>query len=135
MILIAAVTATAPATASASASNCWRVLDHVTAGAFPVLADFAPAACDRPNHGLRYDRASGLARAARDLQPGEVVRAASPAMIGRRRPGDPLTLKAQVGPVLVERQVVVLRPLRGESVLVRAADGTVFATSLAGDRP
>lgn len=132
--VLLAIAAAAPA--AAPAGGCWRVVHEVAAGAFPVASDFAAAtSCDGAARGLRYDPASGLARAARRLQPGDVVPGAPASTISGRRAGEALTLQVQVGPVVVERQVVVLRPLRDGGVLVRAADGEVFATSAAEPRP
>jgi hypothetical protein len=106
---------------------CLRALRALAAGEVAAGADFAVAPCEKPGAAFAYDRALRVARLRRDVAEGEVVRGA-PAMLSAVRPGQPLTLRTHIGPVVVERQVEVVRPARaGERVLVKGADGRVFA--------
>lgn len=125
-------------------ATCVEVRRDLAAGDLPATADLIAAACPgagtqmgtrtetrtetRTGAAFRYDAGAGLVRAARDLTTGEVVRAPPAARVGGVRPGARLTVATTVGPVRVERQVVVLRAIRGGGLLVRAADGAVFAT-------
>jgi hypothetical protein len=121
-------------------ATCVEVRRDLAAGGLPARADLIVAACPEVEAGagtgtatragaaFRYDAGVGLVRTARALTTGEVVRAPPAALVGGMRPGARLTVATTVGPVRVERQVVVLRAIRGGGLLVRAADGAVFAT-------
>lgn len=123
------------ADAAPARATCVRLLRDLPAGAYPVRADLAPAGCAQGRPAFRYDASAGLARAARDLGAGEIVHAPPAVLVAETRPGATLTLESAVGPVRVQRQVVLLRPLRGGGLLVRSADGQVFSTPAAQVRP
>jgi hypothetical protein len=111
---------------------CLRALRALAAGDVAVAADFAEAPCEAAGAALAYDRGLRVARLRRDVVAGEVVRGA-PAMLSSVRPGQGLTLQARSGPVTVERRVEVVRPARaGERILVKGADGRVFAAPAPG---
>jgi hypothetical protein len=109
-------------------ATCWRALRSVDAGATVVRQDFEPASCTVGARALAYDRPAGLARAGDALDAGDVVRGMPERTFSAVRPGQSLTLRAAVGPVVVERQVEVVRPARaGAAVYVRGDGGDVFA--------
>jgi len=113
--------------ATAADAACLRALRAVTAGEVATAADFTAAPCERAGAALAYDRGLRVARLRRDVAAGEVVRGSS-SMLSAVRPGQSLTLQTRIGPVTVERKVEVVRPARGgERVLVKGADGRVFA--------
>lgn len=115
--------------------SCLEVLQDLATGAFPARSDFGPAACQPARPAFRYDPSAGLVRVARDLTTGEVVYAPPASLIGDLRPGSSLTVQSTVGPVLIERQVVVVRAIRGGGLLVRGADGRVFSAPSPEVRP
>jgi hypothetical protein len=110
---------------------CVTLLSDLAAGALVVRSNLAPAACapqaTPARAAFRYDAGVGLVRAARDLPAGEVVRAPPAGLVSDLAPGASLTLESAVGPVVVDRQVVVVRAIRGGGWLVRGADGRVFS--------
>ncbi len=116
--------------------GCLRALRPVASGAVALQADFEAAPCEDAGAALSYDRVARVARLRRDVAAGEVVRGTRSAL-STVRPGQHLILQAHVGPVVVERQVEVVRPARaGERVAVRGADGRIFsAPAPTGARP
>lgn len=122
--------------AAAAPSSCARLAQPLAAGDTPIAADLVAAPCDSARVAFVYDPASGLARARRDLFSGEIVKAPPPAMIAVVRKGQSLSLKAAVGPVAIERRVVVLRAAgKGRPVWVSGEDGAAFLTSAASVTP
>jgi hypothetical protein len=116
------------ATSAAPARTCLRALRPMEAGAAAVREDFDETACTARAEALGYDRIAGLARAGRAIEAGDLVRGLPARTMSAVRPGQSLTLRAAVGPVVVERSVEVLRPARpGAPVFVRGDDGDVFA--------
>lgn len=108
-------------------TGCLRAVRPVAVGAVAVHADFEAASCEGATAALGYDRAARVARLRRDVAAGDVVRG-SRAALSAVRPGQKLIVQAHVGPVVVERQVEVVRPARlGERVAVRGADGRIFS--------
>src|SRR6185295_6776821 len=92
---------------------CLTALTAIPAGATPVRADFAAAACageTRP--ALRYEPATGAVRAMRDIAEGETIAAPPASALPDVRAGEPLFLVARVGTALVERDVVAAQPGR-----------------------
>lgn len=113
--------------AGAHPATCLRSLNTVAGGAVALATDFATAPCEGAVSALAYDRSAGVARARRDIAAGELVRG-SAQLLGGVQPGSHLTVQAHIGPVVVRRQVEVLRPARaGERVIVRGDDGLVFS--------
>ena len=125
----------AAASSRADSSSCVQLTRDLPANAFPVRSDLAPADCTPARAAFRYDASTGVVRTARALAAGEVVRAPPVALVGDVAAGALLTLQSAVGPVVVERQVVVLRPIRGGGLLVRGADGRVFPAPAPQVRP
>lgn len=111
----------------AASEVCLRVLAPLDRDAVPTADEFEPAACKATSMAFRYDVASGVARATRDLSVGEVVRAPPASILAAARPGQTFFLRAHVGPVVVERAVQVVRPsAKGRPLFVRASGGKVF---------
>jgi hypothetical protein len=116
------------------AVTCLRALRPLVAGEVAVRADFAVVACESVADGLSYDRSARVARLRRDLGEGEFVRGA-PSTLSEVRPGQPLILETQVGPVAIERVVRVVRPARqGDRVTVRGSDGKAFSAPPPGQK-
>lgn len=121
--------------APAAEAACLKALRPVAEGEAATVADFAPSACTGAGSALTYDRSQRVARVRRAVAEGEVV-GGSPAVLAVVRPRQALRLQTRVGPVTVERDVEVVRPAReGERVLVRGADGRVFAAPAPGAGP
>ncbi len=113
---------------SVGAPSCLQALEPVAAGSVPSRNQFSPAPCGEADltAAFVWDRQRRVIRAARDLQPGDLVRA--PKGLPHIRPGEAFTLKARVGPVVVERQVTAVQAAQGGGpVFVRGRDGEVFA--------
>ena len=111
-----------------STHRCVEVVHPLAGGAFPVEMDLAPAICpavvETP---FWFDPAAGVVRAQRDIAAHQVVAAPPYDMLARHRPGDPITVEVLIGPVRVQRDVVVVRPTRAKRpLLVRGTDGTTF---------
>lgn len=121
--------------APAAEAACLRALRPVAEGEPATIADFAPSPCVEADSALIYDRSQRVARVRRAVTEGDVVRG-SPAVLAAVRPRQALRLQTRIGPVTVERDVEVVRPARGgERVLVRGADGRVFAAPAPGAAP
>lgn len=124
--------------AAAGEPGCLRVIEPAVAGSWPLAAQFESADCGavQRERGLRIDPVEGLARAARDLSPGEVIIAPPRGVLAAVRPGQPLRLQARIGAVLVERTVHAVRPAApGAAVFVQAPGGAVFVAAAATVRP
>jgi hypothetical protein len=66
-------------------------------------------------------------RATTRLDAGALVEAPPSDLLAGVRSGDPLSLSVRIGPVTVEREVLVARPSRAqERVFVRTNDNQVF---------
>lgn len=135
-LLAIAMSLGSAASIAAAPQACVEVRRDLAAGALPVRSDFTAVACAPAEErrasspvAFHYDAGAGLVRVARRLTTGEVVRAPPTALVGAVRPGSRLTVASAVGPVRIERQVEVVRAIRGGRLLVRGADGVVFATS------
>lgn len=121
--------------APAAEAACLKALRSVAGGEAATVADFAPSPCIEAGSALTYDRSQRVARVRRAVAEGEVV-GGSPAVLAVVRPRQALRLQTRIGPVSVERDVEVVRPAReGERVLVRGADGRVFAAPAPGAVP
>jgi hypothetical protein len=116
-------------TAAPQAASCLELLHPLAFGAVAAQSDFQPAPCVQLSDGapLRYDRATRVMRATRDLGKGERL-AAPRGALAEVRPGQKLIVTARVGPVTVERDVVAVQPARsGDAVFVKANDGEIFS--------
>jgi hypothetical protein len=128
-ITLYASPAAPPALSSGGGERCARVQQAVQDGEFLLSADLAPAACDDTliRAAVRLDPAAGAVQARRDLAIGDLILAPPPASLARARPGQALRLSTVVGPVAVEREVVLARPVRaGSPAFVKGGDGPVF---------
>jgi len=109
---------------------CAVVLAPIAAGEAPRAETLSsPAPCDAaaPPVAFGYDRQAGVVRARRALLVGDAVAAPPAEALAGVRKGDRLTLRAGVGPVVVERDVEAVQPARpGEPVFVRGSGGAVF---------
>jgi flagella basal body P-ring formation protein FlgA len=124
----AQVTRRASAAADRPEGPCLRALRPIPAGGTVTQTDVEAARCAAAAVRLSYDGATGLARARDDLAAGDLLHAPPRRTLSAVRPGQTLTLRAAAGPVVVERQVEVLRAARpGAAVYVRSDDGAVFA--------
>ena len=98
--------------------------------------DFQVAACGRDRVAFSYDHTWGVARAARDLEPGDITPRLPTKALAESVPGQEIYLRTRVGPVVVERAVHVVEPARlGRGVIVRAQDGNVFAVPALAPTP
>lgn len=88
----------------------------------PALAAWLPADADTPIQ-VRWTQTAAAAV--------EVASAPEPAIAA----GDELTVRVQVGPVTVEREVRALQPARaGAEVFVRTAEGVVLRARMADEQ-
>lgn len=94
-------------------------------------ADLAPASCaESPLSAFAYDDTTGALRSARDLRSGEAVARPPAFALAAIAPGQTVTIRASIGPVVVERDVVALQSARaGQNLFVRSADGQVFTVA------
>jgi hypothetical protein len=90
----------------------------------------APATAVCRAGGFRYDRAAGAVRALRPLWTGALVRRPPEFALARIRPGETLSLQTQVGPVIVQRDVAVVRPAHAGRAVVTTSGGEVLAVAL-----
>jgi hypothetical protein len=89
----------------------------------PALTTWLPPAADQPIH-VRWTRTETAVAEAVAAAP------AAPAV----QAGDRLTVRVDVGPVTVEREVRALQPARaGGEVFVRTPEGVVLRARLAGE--
>ena len=117
---------------SEPARTCFLALRPLAVGETPLRTDFETALCDRAENAFAYDRDAGVLRMARAVGNGEPIAAVSPNAFAGARPGAQVRLHARVGPVVVERDVEVLRAARaGAWTVMKAADGQSFAAPLA----
>lgn len=122
--------------ASTPPAPCARLARAIAAGDTPVAADLIEAPCAAARAAFVYDRATGLARARRDLVQGEVVRPPPSTMVAAVRRGQALRVRVAVGPVAIERAVVALRAAgAGRPVWVRGEDGAAFMAAAASVAP
>jgi hypothetical protein len=116
----------------AFASECYALATPVAAGDYIGRSDVHAVACREQASAapLAYDRATRALRADAALAAGDYL---GPLVIeaGRvARPGEELVLVVREGPVMIEREVSPVSPVRsGEEGFVRAEDGTVFAVT------
>lgn len=117
-------------------ATCWEAATPIAAGAAIQPADLAPTDCssEAALAPLRYERVSGLVRAAADIAPGaklgRLELGAAPAV----ESGAAMTLTSSVGPVSISRPVQALQAGRsGRRIFVRDADGSIFSIRLAAD--
>ncbi|AHE55657.1 hypothetical protein NX02_19990 [Sphingomonas sanxanigenens DSM 19645 = NX02] len=126
---ILAVAALAGAmTGAPPTDRCVEVVRSLAGGGFPVEADLAPTTCPAViERAFWFDATSGVVRAQRDIAAHEVVAAPPRDMLALHRPGDPITVEVLIGPVRVQRDVLVVRPTRAtQPLLVRSHDGSTF---------
>lgn len=128
-LFIAALISAAPQPAA-----CMATTRAIPAGGTVSRSDFTPAACTEAPATLRYDARLKAARAGRALEAGETVAALPGFALPAVRSGETLHVRTQIGPVVVDREVVALQPGQpGGRIFVRTADGEVFAAVLAED--
>jgi len=123
------VTALLAAT-QAAPQDCLRALVPAEAGSVPRADAFERVACPdgKLDNPYRYDAALGIARLARPLAQGEIVRASPEFDTAMVRPGDTLELVSAAGAVRIERDVEALQAARpGQRLFVRAGDGEVLS--------
>ncbi|HTN14564.1 MAG TPA: hypothetical protein VL094_07135 [Sphingomonadaceae bacterium] len=115
---------------AAEPGKCLALVQGVGASAFLTaeLAEPAPCRKERPRLPLGFDRDAAAPFATEALPAGTYL---GPMMLkpGPIAPaGEALQLLVREGPVIVERQVRPIHPMRaGERGFVRAEDGTVLA--------
>lgn len=122
----------APAISAGSAAptaSCLIAGKPVPAGAFVAADQFEGADCpDKPRSALRYDPVGGAVRASRGIDAGEAVLAVPLQAFAGTVPGRRFTIEANVGPVVVRREVEAVRPGRpGTAMFVTAGEGAPFA--------
>lgn len=101
-----------------------RTLAARARGAVPALSVWLPPSPDQPVH-VRSSESL------RTVRPDAAVAVAPEPII---EAGDALTVRVQVGPVVVERDVRALQPGRsGRSLFVRTAEGAVLSARLTGE--
>lgn len=113
--------------------SCLTVVMPVQAGMAASGRYFTSGACVGAYRSgvFRYDRHRQAVIAAQDLTQGEQVRAFAGAADRGVQPGERLTLRAGVGPVIVERDVEALQGARpGQRLFVKTNDGEVIAIPL-----
>jgi hypothetical protein len=115
---------------SGSAANdkgCVRAVRPIAAGAVPSRDDFDLVPCEAASpRSFRYEASLRTVRTVRAVAEGEVVRPWPDFGSDRIAAGQSLTLKAFIGPVSVEREVVAAQSaLPGQHVFVRNSDGAV----------
>jgi hypothetical protein len=112
--------------------DCYVARTALATGAAISADDVEITPCaTQPTTRVRYDRAHGVLRAADDIAAGDALGrmiAPSPSVLSA---GQSLTLRTEIGPVIIERPVETVQATRGEAVFVRDGDGHVFAASLA----
>ena len=127
-----------PALAQAQEGDCHTLQRGVAAGDFVTaeLAERVPCQADQPRLPLTFDRDVGAPMAGEDLPAGTylgrlVLKPGSIAPAGSR-----LQLVIRKGPVIVEREVSAIRPIRaGDRGFVRAADGQVLSARFVDGAP
>lgn len=117
---------------------CMRVVQPVAEGSVLTRADLEPVGCEanaQPS-AVRYDPEVRALRAERELEAGETLAAAPVFALAGVRAGQRLYVRAQVGPVVVEREVEAVQPGRTSGkVFVRASDGVVFSAPFSDVAP
>ena len=114
--------------------TCMRILNGQSAGSSIAASDVEPAPCVDARVAFVYDATLGLARARRDISPGEIVPGLAEFAMASVTRGQVVWIKTQVGPVVIERQVRSLRPARADdSVLVAAQAGRAFQVPAPAD--
>ena len=95
-------------------------------------ASTTPCSEETPQPLLRVDRRTAAVVARTDLSAGTYLGRLSPAPPSSPRKGDALVLRAQLGPITVEREVTALQPgSAGGKLFVRDAEGQVTSALLA----
>ncbi len=114
-----------------SAPTCARVTRAMASGDILSRPDLEPASCsgiERP--AFRYDDRTGGLRASRAMAAGEIVSRPAAISLPMIATGQTVTVRASVGPVVVERDVTALQSARaGQRFFVRSADGQVFTAT------
>lgn len=124
-----------PADPVAEPQTCLVADRSLSVGETPSRDDFHTVACGAApiTFAFRYDAGVGAVRLIRSLKPGDQIVGPPASTFAGVRAGQPLTLVARVGPVRVERQVLVARPsARGRPVFVYGEDGKVFSAPAPG---
>jgi hypothetical protein len=119
-------------------ARCVRLARRVEAGEYfgPSAYSAEPCGPARRATSYRYDARTGAVRAARVLEPGELISAPPRSLSADVEPGQTLYLETRVGPVTLQRKVVALQPSRsGQALFVKAEDGSVFSAPAPGAAP
>ncbi|MGH8038022.1 MAG: hypothetical protein ACREPD_09795 [Stenotrophomonas sp.] len=132
LLLLFVIIASAPAAAHAKtgASTCMRLTQTVARGdAFSrenlELAECSIGEALVPVH---YDGRERLARATRDMLPGQTVPRIDGAKLARARRGEEIVVLLINGPITIARRASVLRDCAGgDPVLVAMGDGVAVA--------
>jgi len=118
-----------------TSTQCFEAASAVPAGATVRSADMIAAACDglRASKKLRFDPASDALIAQEAIPAGTYLGAVRPTKGPQVRRGETLSLRAQTGPVHIERPVVAMQAGRSADhrIFVRTDDGQVFPVDLA----
>lgn len=123
----------APAAAEAPA-RCLELVTAKAAGDELLADDVMPVSC--PGHiahqALRYDRASGANVALHDLEAGAIIAGAKLAEAPALRRGDRLSLSSSVGPVTIQRPVILVQDARpgDRQIFVKTNDGEILAAQI-----
>jgi len=118
--------------------QCMRVERALNSGDTPVSSDLAPAPCGDAvtATAFRYDAVARIQKASRDLRSGEVIAAVPSFTLANVAPGQRVSLRSRIGPVLIEREVVALQSAGpGQSIFVQGPDGEVFSVLFADIAP
>ncbi|HEX8232321.1 MAG TPA: hypothetical protein VF559_03110 [Caulobacteraceae bacterium] len=124
--------APAPRAAPRLAETCIKAAVPLTEGDYVLPAMLEPAVCDPSSGSIRwiYSSADGRARAARGIAAGEVLPAPQALALADVRPGQPVRLRVNVGPVVLEREVLAAQAGSvGRPLFVRTAAGDVFSAA------
>jgi len=126
---------TAPLPVREGVSGCLALTRPMARGATITSEMVVPVACrDQAPAPLAFDHASGLVRAARDLDAGAYLGRTIVRDLPDVDKGATLMLVSIQGAVRIERPVTALQPSRSGRVFVRDGDGQVYAASVAGKR-
>lgn len=114
-----------------SAHTCARVTRALVIGDVLSASDLEPANCSGVEHSaFAYDDKTGGLRASRAMAAGETVSRPPAFSLPTIATGQTVTVRASVGPVVVERDVTALQSARaGQRFFVRSTDGQVFTAT------
>ena len=116
--------------------GCWATQAPLAVGEPITGASVAPAPCGGASTSdlLRFDRSSGLVRAAVNLPAGTHIGRMAPPAEGLVERGASMALVSTSGPVTLSRSVTALQPGRaGRPLFVRDEDGNVLSVAVAAE--